>query len=217
METLSLYELSDGGSNNPIFAEEYFMPDCNFEAILPPWLKKFSAEHREALLSDDERMKFAIELARLNVINGTGGPFGAAVFERSSGNLVAVGVNLVVQSNCSHAHAEMLALAIAQHNLSSYSLNQPGFPGYELVTSTEPCAMCFGAIIWSGVSRLVCGACTADAEHAGFDEGAKPGNWIAELEKRGIEVVTGTCRSEAGAVLQLYIDRGGMVYNGRAR
>ena len=91
------------------------MPDCHFEAILPSWLKEFFAEHSEALLSDSERMKFAIELARQNVINGTGGPFGAAVFERSSGNLVAVGVNLVVQSNCSHAHAEMLALAIAEH------------------------------------------------------------------------------------------------------
>ncbi|MEI7825215.1 MAG: nucleoside deaminase [Chlorobiaceae bacterium] len=193
------------------------MPDCNFEAILPLWLKEFSARHREAFLSDEERMKFAIELSKQNTIHGTGGPFGAAVFERSSGNLVAVGVNLVVQSNCSHAHAEMLALAIAEHRLSSYTLNQPGFPEYELVTSSEPCAMCFGAIIWSGVTRLVCGACTADAEHAGFDEGAKPDKWIAELEHRGIEVATGICRSEACGVLQLYLDNGGLVYNGRAR
>ncbi len=193
------------------------MPDCHFEAILPSWLKEFFAEHSEALLSDSERMKFAIELARQNVINGTGGPFGAAVFERSSGNLVAVGVNLVVQSNCSHAHAEMLALAIAEHRLSSYTLNQPGFPGYELVSSSEPCAMCFGAIIWSGVTRLVCGASTIDAKHAGFDEGAKPEKWIAELENRGIEVATGICRNKACAVLQLYLDNGGVVYNGRAR
>ena len=193
------------------------MPDCNPEALLPQWLNEFSAEHCGALLPDDERMKFAIELARQNVIHGTGGPFGAAVFERSSGNLVVAGVNLVVRSNCSHAHAEMVALAIAEQRLSSYTLNRPGFPRYELVTSSEPCAMCFGAIMWSGISRLVCGACTADAEHAGFDEGAKPENWIAELESRGIDVVTGICRSEARAVLQLYIENGGMVYNGRAR
>jgi len=191
------------------------MPDCNSEALLPPWLNEFSAKQCGALLSDDERMRFVIELARQNVINRTGGPFGAAVFERSSGNLVAVGVNLVVQSNCSHAHAEMVAIAIAERRLSSYTLNRPGFPGYELVTSSEPCAMCFGAIIWSGISRLVCGACTTDAEHAGFDEGVKPKEWIAELEKRRIEVATGICRSEARGVLQLYIENGGMLYNGQ--
>ena len=191
------------------------MPDCNPEIILPPWLNEFSAGHCEALLSDDERMRFVIELARQNTIHGTGGPFGAAVFERSSGLPIAVGVNLVVRSNCSHAHAEMGAIAIAEHRLSSYTLNRPGFPGYELVTSSEPCAMCFGAIIWSGISRLVCGACTTDAEHAGFDEGVKPKEWIAELEKRRIEVATGICRSEARGVLQLYIENGGMLYNGQ--
>ena len=193
------------------------MPDCNPEIILPTWLNEAVAGHCGALLSDDERMKFVIGLARQNILNATGGPFGAAVFERSSGQLVAAGVNLVVQSNCSHAHAEMVALAIAEHRISSYTLNRPGFPGYELVTSSEPCAMCFGAIIWSGISRLVCGACTTDAEHAGFDEGAKPKEWVAELESRGIEVATGICRSDARAVLQLYIDNGGILYNGRVR
>lgn len=190
------------------------MPDCNFELYLPSWLKEFSAEHQAALMTDNERMTFAIELARLNVIHGTGGPFGAAVFERASGKLIAAGVNLVVRSNCSHAHAEMLALAIAERSIFSYTLSRPDFPKYELVTSSEPCAMCFGAIIWSGVSRLVCGACKADAEEAGFDEGAKPERWIAELEKRGIEVATGILRSDARKVLQLYVDNGGTLYNG---
>lgn len=193
------------------------MPGCNPQILLPPWLKKFSAGECSKLLSDDERMKFAIELARQNTLHGTGGPFGAAVFDRSSGILVAAGVNLVVRNCCSHAHAEMVALAIAEQQLSSYTLNRTGFPGYELVTSSEPCAMCFGAIIWSGISRLAYGASAADAEKAGFDEGAKPVNWTTELEKRGIEVTAGICRSEAAAVLQLYLDNGGIIYNGRSR
>ncbi len=189
----------------------------NPEALLPSWLREFSAEKCGALPSDEERMKLAIELARQNVLHGTGGPFGAVVFDRSKGVPVAFGVNQVVGSNCSHAHAEMVALAIAEQRLSSYTLNRPGFPGYELVTSSEPCAMCFGAIIWSGVSRLLCGALTADAEEAGFDEGAKPEQWTQELEKRGIEVLTGLCRTEAVPVLQLYLDNGGMLYNGQPR
>ena len=193
------------------------MERYNPEALLTSWLREFSAENCGELPSDEKRMKFAIELARQNVLHGTGGPFGAVVFDCSTGRPVAVGVNLVVGSNCSHAHAEMVALAIAEQRLSSYTLNRPGFPRYELVTSSEPCAMCFGAIIWSGVSRLVCGARTADAEDAGFDEGAKPERWIAELEKRGIEVLTALCRSEACEVLQLYLDKGGMLYNGQPR
>ena len=193
------------------------MERYNPEALLPSWLREFSAENCGELPSDEKRMKFAIELARQNVLHGTGGPFGAVVFDCSTGRPVAVGVNLVVGSNCSHAHAEMVALAIAEQRLSSYTLNRPGFPRYELFTSSEPCAMCFGAIIWSGVSRLVCGARTADAEDAGFDEGAKPERWIAELEKRGIEVLTALCRSEACEVLQLYLDKGGMLYNGQPR
>ncbi|NTV06326.1 MAG: nucleoside deaminase [Chlorobiaceae bacterium] len=193
------------------------MQNCNPELLLPPWLKTFSAGNCGSLLSDDERMRFVIELARQNILHGTGGPFGAAVFERLTGRLISAGVNLVVRSNCSHAHAEMVALAIAQHHLSSYTLSRPDFPEYELVTSSEPCAMCYGAIIWSGISRLVCGAYTSDTEKTGFDEGAKPENWIAELEKRKIEVLTGIRRIDACSVLKVYSDNDGLVYNGQSR
>ena len=34
---------------------------------------------------------------------------------------------------------------------------------FELVTTTEPCAMCLGAIPWSGLSSVVCGARDQDA------------------------------------------------------
>jgi tRNA(Arg) A34 adenosine deaminase TadA len=189
------------------------MNPCNSELLLPPWISDCSDYRNEILCSVNERMKFAIELARKNVFYGTGGPFGAAVFERATGRLVAAGVNLVIRSSCSHAHAEMVAIALAQHRIASYTLNHPDKPSHELVTSCEPCAMCFGAIIWSGISRLVCGASTSDASSAGFDEGPKPDKWIEELEKRGIEVVTGVCRNEAQAVLQNYIDQGGIIYN----
>jgi tRNA(Arg) A34 adenosine deaminase TadA len=159
-------------------------------------------------------MLFVIELAQKNISHGTGGPFGAAVFERATGKPVAVGVNLVVRSSCSHAHAEMVAIALAQHRIGSYTLSVPGSQEHELVTSCEPCAMCFGAIIWSGITRLVCGASSSDAQSAGFDEGPKPQKWIEELEKRGIEVVTGVCKIEAERVLKNYIDAGGIIYNG---
>ena len=85
----------------------------------------------------------------------------------------------------------------------------------ELVASTEPCAMCFGAISWSGVRRLVCGAREEDARRIRFDEGPKVSDWVAALEQRGISVARDVCRDEAAAVLRYYIESGGTLYNAR--
>jgi hypothetical protein len=55
----------------------------------PSWVAPFvdwEAEHP----TPEDRMRVAIDLARQNVEHGTGGPFGAAVFERESGRLVSV-------------------------------------------------------------------------------------------------------------------------------
>ena len=90
-------------------------------------------------------MRFVIELARQNIEHRTGGPFGAAIFETTSGKLLAPGVNLVEPAHCSIAHAEMVAIALAQQTRGSYDLGREGTI-CELVTSTEPCAMCLGAI-----------------------------------------------------------------------
>lgn len=178
---------------------------------LPPWLGAPVQHGDLALASAESKMRFAIELARRNVEHRTGGPFGAAVFEAASGRVVGVGVNLVEASNCSMAHAEMIALALAQQAVGRYDLSAAGV--YELATSTEPCAMCLGAIPWSGLSRVLCGAHGEDAAAIGFDEGAKPADWVGELRKRGIEVVRDVCRAEAQAVLQQYVKAGGRIYN----
>lgn len=157
-------------------------------------------------------MGFVVELAATNVEKGTGGPFGAAVFERHTGRLVAIGINLVESTKCSLAHAEMIALANAQQAVSDFNLSSPGLPVHELVTSCEPCAMCYGAIPWSGVRRVLCGARASDAEAIGFDEGAKPKYWVAELNTRGISVVRDLCRTEAVAIIQQYEKTGGAIY-----
>jgi tRNA(Arg) A34 adenosine deaminase TadA len=181
---------------------------------LPAWIKGLVAERGDGLTTVESRMHFVIELSRANVERRTGGPFGAAVFEVGSGRVIGVGVNLVEASNCSFAHAEMLAIATAQQAVGHYDLGG-GTAVYELVTSTEPCAMCLGAIPWSGVRRVVCAARGEDACEIGFDEGAKPADWVAELCKRGIDVVRDVLREEARAVLRQYAKSGGLIYNAR--
>ncbi|MDA8019342.1 MAG: nucleoside deaminase [Thermoanaerobaculia bacterium] len=181
---------------------------------LPPWIHEVihevGGDIQRSFVTDEERMGLAVALSARSVEEG-GGPFGACVFD-DSGHLVAPGVNLVVPAGTSIAHAEMVALALAQQVLGSFDLGADGV-ARQLVTSTEPCAQCFGAVPWSGVRRVVCGATTEDAEAIGFDEGPKPERWIDELQRRGIEVRLGVLRAEANAVLQDYATRGGPIYN----
>ena len=157
-------------------------------------------------------MQLAIQLAKQNIEHATGGPFGAAVFDRDSHQLIAVGVNVVVSSCCSMAHAEMMAISMAQQTLQRFNLADDN-RNYELMTSCEPCAMCFGAIPWSGIKHLGCAARDADARAIGFDEGAKMGDWKSALEQRGITVQTDICRQDAIDVLQAYANGDGAIYN----
>ena len=163
-----------------------------------------------------DQVRFAIDLARANVENGTGGPFGAAIFEISSGRCLAFGVNLVVPTNTAVAHAEIVAIARAGQAAGTFDLGAPGRPDAAMATSTEPCAMCFGAVPWSGVRRLVTGARDEDARAIGFDEGPKMTDWKTALTSRGIEVVTDVEREAGASVLRAYVERGGDIYNGRS-
>lgn len=183
-------------------------PNRNAISIhLPKWFSDFIAAQGDTFPSQEERMRLAINLAKKNVEHNTGGPFGAVIFSTRTGQLVAAGINIVITAHCSLAHAEMVALALAQQSRNSHILSE-----CELASSTEPCAMCLGAIPWSGVQSLLCGARGADAEAIGFDEGTKPRQWRAALERRGVQVTRNILRDEARAVLQSYKRRGGPVY-----
>ncbi len=178
----------------------------------PDWIEEV-VDWDVAYPCDEDKMRLAVELSRQNVLRGTGGPFGAAVFEAGSGALVAVGVNSVTRLQNSALHAEVLALMLAQQRVCSYTLLGPDLPLHELVSSCDPCAMCLGAVLWSGVRRLLTGANRADASALDFDEGPVFPESYAYLEARGITVVRGVMRQEAAAVLDLYRRQGGPIYN----
>lgn len=190
--------------------------DASIRLTLPSWLTTAENALWPAASTDETaQARFVIELSRRNVEAGTGGPFGAAVFEIESGRLVAAGVNVVVPSHCSLAHGEMMALSRAQALLGTHDLGAPGLPNHVLVSSAEPCAMCAGAVCWSGVRRLVYCAEDRDVRQAGFDEGPKHPAWEKELERRGISVLGGICREEAAEVLEQYRRSGHAIYNAR--
>ncbi len=183
-----------------------------FTIRLPEWTEAFAAGLPDRLIDEEARMEVAITLAEENVRMETGGPFGAVVVAEDSGEVLALGVNRVEPTPCSSAHAEIVALGLAQAALGLFDLSRSPHGACQLVTSCEPCAMCLGAVPWSGVRSVLCGATKADAEAVGFDEGDRPADWESALERRGIRVATEICRPQARAVLQRYARQGGLIY-----
>jgi len=180
------------------------------QLTLPVWLRDALGTNR--VYGDDEaRVALAIDLARSNVENATGGPFGAAVFS-ADGRLVSVGVNRVLPQNCSVAHAEMMAYMLAQARVQRSRLNENG-ERFVLATSAQPCCQCYGATFWAGIDELLIGARSADVEElTEFDEGPLPSDWIGELERRGIAVRRDILRDAARGVFLRYRELGGQRY-----
>lgn len=115
------------------------------------------------MLTHDEFMKIAVELAEKGMDTGEGGPFGAIIVK--NGEIVGKGNNRVTSTNDPTAHAEMVAIRDACKNLNSFQLDD-----CEIYTSCEPCPMCLSAIYWSR-PKAVYYACTKeDAASIGFDD-----------------------------------------------
>lgn len=187
------------------------MPSPRLQIELPPWVDAHVDWQRRYPRVVD-RMALVIGLGQEQVRRATGGPFAAAVFERDSGVLVSVGVNLAVPLHNCVLHAEVVALMMAGARLHSHALGAAGMPAHELVSSCEPCAMCLGAAFWSGVTRLVTGATKADAEAIGYDEGPVFPDSYAYLEARGMTIIREVMREEARALFAAYQAAGGVIY-----
>ena len=157
---------------------------------LPKWVREELSPMPDNFPKIEDRMKAVIRFAQLNIEHNTGGPFAAAVFEKDTGKLVVMGVNRVIPTNCSSAHAEIVAISMAQKKLGTYDLGGPGLPFHQLVVNWRPCVMCYGAIIWSGIRSLVISGSSSELEDmTGFDEGPMHPLWAEELERRGIELI----------------------------
>jgi tRNA(Arg) A34 adenosine deaminase TadA len=181
---------------------------------LPDWVDEVVDWDRR-YTDDAARVRLAIALSRENVERRSGGPFAAAVFESNTGRLIGVGVNCVERLGNAVLHGEIVAIMFAQQRVGAFSLAGPGAVAHELVSSCEPCAMCLGATLWSGVQRLVFAAAREDAAALAFDEGPVFPESYDYLERRGLKVEREVLRAEAAGVLALYRERGGLIYNRR--
>ncbi|MEE1211586.1 MAG: nucleoside deaminase [Treponema sp.] len=112
-------------------------------------------------ISDIEAMKEAISEAYDGINNGDGGPFGSVIVK--DGKIVGRGHNRVVKNQDPTCHGEIEAIHDACKNLGTFDLS-----GCTLYTTSEPCPMCLGAILWANIDRVFQGCNISDAEKIGF-------------------------------------------------
>jgi tRNA(Arg) A34 adenosine deaminase TadA len=187
----------------------------SFGASLPDWLIDDLGILPRVLPTVEERMRLVNQLADRNWRAGNGGPFAAIVVDDATGELVSVGVNVVLSSGLTASHAEVTALSLAQRALGRWDLGADG-ADLSLVVNWRPCVQCYGATMWSGVrSLVVAGEGSLLEELTGFDEGPMVEDWVEQFERRGIRVTVGVGYDDAVAVCRAYGKSDSVVYNAR--
>ena len=148
--------------------------------------------------SDHENfMALAIEEARAAIQAGER-PFGSVVVQ--DGEVIGRGHNIVNSTLDPTAHAEVMAIRNATASLKISRLS-----GGTLYTSCDPCPMCCGATMFSGIERLVIGARSAKlAEIRGESPRTYSAENLAGQMHMKLEVIRGVLQTEAEEVLAEY-------------
>jgi guanine deaminase len=108
-------------------------------------------------------MRRALNEARAHLAEMAGGPFGACLVRGAE--VLAVAHNTVLKDLDPTCHAETTAIRLAARRLQSYDLS-----GCEIYSTTEPCPMCFAAIHWARLGRVIYGTAIGEVAQLGFNE-----------------------------------------------
>ncbi len=143
---------------------------------------------------DEIFMRLAIEKAREGMKKGQS-PFGAAVVK--NGEVISCVHNVVWQTTDITAHAEVHAIREACKKLGTIDLS-----GCVIYSTCEPCPMCFSAIHWANISKIVFGARIADAHDGGFRELTISNEQMKKLGGSPVEIVAGFLKEENVALFE---------------
>jgi tRNA(Arg) A34 adenosine deaminase TadA len=143
---------------------------------------------------DEEMMRLALGQARKGIRAGLGGPFGACIVKNS--RVVAVAHNRVLATGNPTQHAEVVAIGKAAKALGTHVLK-----GCTIYSTTEPCPMCFSAIHWAQIDRIVYGTGIADVKRLGFNELSVSNATLKRLGKSPIQL-SRALRHECTALLR---------------
>ena len=154
--------------------------------------------------ADEQFLKMAIEVARRGIDLGQS-PFGACIARR--GDVLACTHNRVWQNTDITAHAEVQAIREACGKQGAVHLDDA-----TIYSTTEPCPMCFAAIHWARIGRIVYGATVEDAQAFGFNELPIGNEAMKGMSGSAIEIVPGCLREEAVGLFRAWQAKSGKPY-----
>lgn len=159
---------------------------------------------KKAKKTDERFMLKAIEIARKGVLKGNS-PFGACVAKK--GKIVACTHNTVLPEHDATRHAEMNAITAASKKLKTFDLT-----GCTIYSTTEPCPMCFSAIHWARISRIVYGTNISDVKALGFSELTVSNMQMKKLGKSKVLIQSDFMRKECKELLDFWKNKKGKTY-----
>ena len=155
-------------------------------------------------MTDRDYMQLALDKAYQGVDAGQS-PFAACIVHE--GQVIACQHNHVFKDTDITAHGEICTLRDACRDTGELT-----FEGATIYSTTEPCPMCFSAIHWARISRIVYGASIADAEEAGFNEMKVSNRQLKEIGQLGVELVPGVMAEECRELFRYWKKVAGVTY-----
>lgn len=156
-------------------------------------------------MSNDKKfMKAAIEVSEKGVRKGNS-PFGACIVK--NGKIVSCTHNTVIPKNDSTNHAEINAIRKACKKLKTFDLS-----GCVIYSTTEPCPMCFSAIHWARIEKIVYGTNIKDVKMLGFSELTISNKQMKKIGKSKVRIKPDFMRKECLELLKFWKKKKGKIY-----
>lgn len=145
-------------------------------------------------------MRYAIRSAYEGIRKSEGGPFGAVIVCQN--NVIAVAHNRVLRDKDATCHAEINAIRTASKKLKRFD-----FSGCVIYSTTEPCPMCFSAIHWARISKIIYGTAIADVQRRGFNELSISCHQMKRAGHSRVRIRAGFLRKECLELLKVWDEK----------
>jgi guanine deaminase len=144
--------------------------------------------------SEKKWMRLAIKSAHEGIKKSSGGPFGAVIVRGNQ--RIAVAHNEVLKNRDATCHAEVNAIRLASKKLKRFDLSD-----CVIYSTTEPCPMCFSAIHWARIAKVIFGTSIADVQKRGFHELSIPSRKMKREGKSPVSLKAGFMKKECSKLL----------------
>lgn len=134
-------------------------------------------------------MQLAIQSAEKGMRLLEGGPFGACLIKGK--RILAVSHNTVLKQKDPTCHAEMNTIRIAAKKLKTFQLKD-----CIIYSTTEPCPMCFSAIHWAGIKKIIFGTTIQHVQKRGFNELSISNQMLRQLGISKVQIKSGFMKKE---------------------